>query len=295
VLNRCSVIGVAALVIPVVVAAQSAPPRLQFEVASIKRHADGDRGGSGRTMPDGTLVRTNQPLIAMLGAAYPSESGEYLNVPDWVRTERYDIIAKPPADTGGLSRASTAYAALQRERWRNLFTDRMKLAVHDETREEAIYELVVARDDRKLGPNLESRPDCIAEAQAARAGGAPAAPPQPRTGPPSESEIMQGCGGLFGPGRMLIGGTTMARFAAQLRGVAGRYVEDKTGLDGWYSIQLRFAQQAPRTNADAGAADPGDAPEIFTALQEQLGLKLQPARKALQVVVVDHIERPTEN
>jgi uncharacterized protein (TIGR03435 family) len=281
----------AAVVAPAFIAAQDPPPRLEFEVASIKRHADGERGGGGGTLPDGTLRMINNPLIGIIGAAYPSESGEYINLPDWVRTERYDIIAKPPPT--GLNRASTEFGRQQRERFRNLFAERMKLAAHDETRDEPIFQLVLAREDRKLGPNIKSRPDCIAEARA-RAGGAAPPPPAARSGPPTESEIMQGCGGLFGPGRMLIGGTTMQRFASQLRGVAGRYVEDKTGLDGWYSIELRFAPPAGRPNGDV-AADPNDAPEIFTALREQLGLKLEPARKQLQVVVIDHIERPTEN
>jgi uncharacterized protein (TIGR03435 family) len=268
--------------------------RLEFDVVSIKRHLDGDRsGGGGGTLRDGTVRMMNNPLIGILGGAYPSESGEYIGLPDWMRTDRYDVILKPPADVALAPRASRARAEQNRVMMRKMFADRMKLVAHDEMREEPIYLLVLARQDGRLGPQLNPRPDCRAEAAAARAGGAPPQPP-PRTGPPSESEVMSRCGGFFTAGRILSGGMNMPLLAAQLRGLVGRFVEDRTGLEGFYTIDLRFAPGRPLASVPA-ASDPADAPEIFTALQEQLGLKLEPARKQLQVVVIDHIERPTEN
>jgi uncharacterized protein (TIGR03435 family) len=91
-------------------------------------------------------------------------------------------------------------------------------------------------------------------------------------------------------GTMLSGGLSMADFARNISGLAGRMVMDTTGLDGHYEFTLRYS-----TRPEPGDARPGDAPSIFTALQEQLGLKLEPDRTLLRVVVIDRIERPTEN
>ena len=104
---------------------------------------------------------------------------------------------------------------------------------------------------------------------------------------------MATCGSLFLQGRMMIGGMEMFRFASQLSSVAGRLVEDRTGLEEYYAFTLTYTP-APRPGADV-AQDIGDAPSIFTSLPEQLGLKLEPARKLLQTIVIDRIEPPSEN
>jgi uncharacterized protein (TIGR03435 family) len=91
---------------------------------------------------------------------------------------------------------------------------------------------------------------------------------------------------------MYIGGMQLSTFARSLSSSVGRVVEDRTGLTGYYAFTLTTAVPA-RPNADT-PADPG-APSLFTALEEQLGLKLEPARKPLQTVVIDHIEPPTDN
>jgi uncharacterized protein (TIGR03435 family) len=260
----------------VTVAAQ-APP-LEFEVASIKRNISGERGNSMRTMPDGSEVMANSPVRSFLGAAYPSQSGEYVGLPDWAQNDRYDVTVKPPA---GATRDQ------RQQMWRTLFTERMKLAAHDETHEQPIYNLVLARGDGRLGPKLTpSAHDCLAESAAARQ----------RSGPPppliTDADFLDSCGMRFGAGRIIGGGMTMQGFTFNLRGLAGRVVRDKTGLKGFYVMDFTFAEP---NQATGGASDPNDAPSVFTALQEQLGLKLEPDREPLQFVVIDHIERPREN
>jgi uncharacterized protein (TIGR03435 family) len=261
-----------------VTAAAQAP--LEFDVASIKRNTSGDLGNSMRTMPDGTQVMVNSPIRSFVGAAYPSQSGRYEGLPDWADAERYDVTVKPPA---GATREQI------RAMWKALFTERMKLVAHDETSMEPIYNLVLARSDGQLGPKLKPSPrDCLADAAAARER---KEPPKPLV---TDADFLNGCGMRFGPGHLIGGGLTMQGFTLNLRSLSGRFVRDRTGLAGFYSIDFTFAVPN-QGSAAAATADPSDAPSVFTALQEQLGLKLEPDSMPLQYVVIDHIERPTEN
>jgi uncharacterized protein (TIGR03435 family) len=248
----------------------------QFEVISIKRNTS--LGGGGiRNLPDGTLVMTNQPIRSIIFAASPVPVREVVGLPDWANTERYDVTAKPPA---GATREQRS------EMMRSLFAERMMLAAHVEERERDTFALVVARSDGRLGPQHKpSTLDC-----GPRPPGTPPPPPQL----PSVAEAQSRCGGLFGQGSIVSGGITMDQLVPSLSGLAGRLVNNRTGLQGSYALTLRFATtRSPGAPPDTAATD--DAPEFFTALQEQLGLKLQPEKTHVPVLVVDHIERPTEN
>ncbi len=254
---------------------------VEFDVASIKRNTSATPGGGMRSMPDGSEVMTNVAIRQFIGAAYPSESGQYIGLPEWAQTERYDVTVKPPA---GATRQQ------EQQMWRALFADRMKLVAHDETIEQPIYNLVLARPDGRLGPKLQpSKHDCIAESAAARAKGGP--PPQLTT----DADFLDSCGMRMGGGRMISGGMLIQNFIFSLRGLAGRVIKDKTGLTGFYSIDFTYAVPTQTVGGPAVASDPNDGPSVFTALQEQLGLKLEPDKMPLQSVVIDHIERPTEN
>ena len=248
---------------------------LEFEVGSIKRNPSDAFAGDVRQSPDGSVIATNVPVRYLLGLAWPSDDREYQNLPGWAARSRYDVAVKPPA---GVSPAQI------KEMWRTLLKDRFKLQTHDEVRDTSIYALVVARKDGALGPQLKRSPhDCAA-----------ASPAPLRPNVPPDSEVMAGCESVFFPGRMISGGTRMSAFAEALgRGLAGRLVEDRTGLTGYYALTLTYTPVS-RTAGD-GPSAPGDLPSIFTALPEQLGLKLESARKAVQTVVIDHIEPPTEN
>jgi len=256
-----------------------APP--QFEVVSIKRSTADTGAGGIRTLPDGTMVLVNQPIRSILGGASPEPAQQVIGYPSWVETERYDITAKPPAGSTREQRS---------EMLRQMFAERMKLVAHVEQREQDAYALVVARDDGRLGPQLRlSTLDCSPPPT-----GTP--PPPPRTAPLTDGEVENSCSMVVGNGRLLSGGLKLDVLSLTLRGLAGRVVTNRTGLDGFYAIKLMFAERRVAAGTGGTApADPADAPDIFTALREQLGLQLRPERITAAVFVIDSIERPSEN
>jgi uncharacterized protein (TIGR03435 family) len=231
-----------------------------FDVSSVKRNTQGGPANNWQMSPGQRDFRNSQ-IRALIRAAWGDNGLRIEGAPDWIVTERYDVLAKFPADT-----PPAAVELMLRE----LLRDRFKLAAHLEMRQVSIYALMMAREDRMPGPRL--RPglkECV--------------PPWPgRTTTPPE------CGRGAGSGFVQVGAGTMAAFAQLLTEMqaAGQSVKDRTGQSGIFKIDLEFAP-------DAGAAQPEAAPSIFTALREQLGLKLEPARDDVSVLIVDHIERPT--
>jgi uncharacterized protein (TIGR03435 family) len=170
-----------------------------------------------------------------------------------------------------------------------LLADRFKVVVHRETREVPIYALVLARADRSLGPQLtRSNTDCAGLAEAARRG----APPPPPAGGPNGRPL---CGTRTMPGRILAGGVAMADVVRNLSNFAGRLTVDKTGLTGAFDLELIYT---PDQLPPAGALPPDirpapvDGPSLFTAVQEQLGLKLDSQRGPVEVLVIDQAQQP---
>src|SRR5438128_3565973 len=128
----------------------------QFDVVSIKRNMSDSTSAGIRTLPDGTFMMTNQPVGTIVGAASPVPVSwqEITGLPEWAKTERYDIIAKP-------TEGSSPTREQRAEMLRNMIIDRMKLAAHIEEQERTTFALVVARRDGRLGPNLtRSTLDC---------------------------------------------------------------------------------------------------------------------------------------
>jgi uncharacterized protein (TIGR03435 family) len=174
----------------------------------------------------------------------------------------------------------------------SLLAERFKLATHKDTRELPIYSLEVARSDGRLGPQLRpATVDCEAMIAAARArGGPPPAPPAP-----GERPI---CGIRINPGRLSGGGFPLSQFAATLSQFVQRIVVDRTGLSGNFDVDLTWTpDQLPQGGPPPGApplppADP-NGPSIYTAVQEQLGLKLESAKGPVDVLVIDRAESPT--
>jgi uncharacterized protein (TIGR03435 family) len=247
--------------------------RVEFDVISIKRASPDAVGGSMRNLPDGTLVMVNQPIRSIINSASPVPVRDVVGLPDWAMTERYDITARPPASSTREQRS---------EMWRTAFAERMKLVAHVEEREQDTFALVVARSDGRLGPQLKpSTLDC-----SPRPAGTPPPPP-----PQTPSDVLKSCGGSFGRNSIVSGGITMDQLVPSLGGLAGRLVNNRTGLKGSYELTLNFSE--PRRPGDT--SPPDDAPEFFTALQEQLGLKLQPEKTMVPIFVIDRIERPTDN
>jgi uncharacterized protein (TIGR03435 family) len=275
---------------------QSSEPA--FEVASVKQNKTGAPGGSF-VMPPGRFTATNIPLKVLITNAYQLSFYQVVDGPDWVGTERFDIVAKAP---DGAPPDQTRLMV------RTLLKDRFKLVVHTETRNEPIYALVKARADGGLGPALKpSSTDCgpiraqraAANAAAARARGpAPVAIPPPPG--PDEPIVCQMRVSGRGSGTLTYraGNITMTALASAMRPYAGREVVDRTGLTGEFDFNLQFAAPPTTGPADAGgapAAPLDEAASVFTALQEQLGLKLESTRGPVEVMVIDSADRPTEN
>jgi uncharacterized protein (TIGR03435 family) len=169
---------------------------------------------------------------------------------------------------------------------RSLLEDRFKLVAHGETREMPIYELVVARKDGRLGPGLHKASiDCGALFASAQ-GGAPPPPRQPNEPPP--------CRLMGGPARTIASAATMQQLAANLSNHLERFVVDKTGLTDRFDFNLAWTpDRLPATPPPPGIPpiDP-NGPTLVTALQEQLGLKVQPAKGPVNVLVIDSVDHP---
>jgi uncharacterized protein (TIGR03435 family) len=257
--------------------AQEKPPEPlpRFEAASLKPNVSGATGPTRMvTQPGGVFLAVNAPLKIMIADAYigaqPGAVERVIGGPEWVQTARYDVTAKAPAEWR-LSPTGPDVALLQMIR--TLLEDRFKLKVHRESRPLPAYELVVLRPGT-LGPKLhQSTNDCSALRTR---------PPQPPPG------VRPQCGFSGGPGGLMVGGITMTQLAQFLQRV-GRPIIDRTGLTGAYDFDLAFAPLAPPA---AGAAADPSLPTIFIALEEQLGLKLQPTDGPLDVIVIDSIEQP---
>jgi uncharacterized protein (TIGR03435 family) len=270
-------------------------PETRFEVVAIKAFDQ----GSGQLLMRMTPGRFDAtvPVGILLRQALQKPDYRIVGAPGWIDTERYSITAKAPE---GVPPAATSAMLV------NLLKDRFQLATHLETRELPIFNLVFARADERLGPDLKpTSAECqaimaerIAAAQATLAG---------RGGPPPSLSAFPGpdeplpCGfGRLTPGFVAVSGRTPAQFVTTLSDLARRPVIDKTGLTGMYDYTLKFAPETAGAPGPFGMLPPGappppvdpDVPSFVTAVQEQLGLKLENARGPVEVVVIDTIEKP---
>ena len=251
-----------------------------FEVVSVKINRSGSQSQDMRLLPGGRATVTNAPLRRVILTAYGMLPQQLIGGPAWLETERFDIVAQARENLAASAPGGApgrAQLMLQR-----LLSERFNLVAHTETRELPIYELVVARADRRLGPRMSrSKHDCAARLESYGRGEAPM---------PPTSE----CGGSREPGRLWMRGASMPTLARSiLTGWTDRVVDDRTGLSGGYDLDLEFT---PGSGTAAGAsALAGDSVSLFTALEEQLGLKLQATRSRITVLVIDRLELPTEN
>jgi uncharacterized protein (TIGR03435 family) len=253
-----------------------------FEVASVKLNKSGDsRVIGGRTQPGGRFTMANVQLREIIRLAYRLQSFQVLGGPNWINSDRFDIVAKAE------SRAAPEQLWLM---LRTLLAERFKLAVHNDTRELPVFALVVARSDGNLGPQLRhSDADCVAAAAGPPSGVAPS--------PPDPSQPPQCGSGRLGSGRFTARAQRIEALSLLLSTRVSRSVIDRTGLTGFFDFDLEWTAAAgePGVPPTTGPANdrPDDGPSIFTALQEQLGLKLDPQRGPVEVLVIDHVEQPT--
>ena len=256
-----------------------------FEVASVKANKSGESNGNLRGLGGDRVVATNMPVRPMITFAYQVAGYQLIGGPGWLTTDRYDINAKlevTPTSVQPFVPGSTTPNPMQLA-LRHLLEDRFKLKMHRETRELDIYALVLARPGGAPGPGLKpSTTDCVAAGAAAQR---PGAPPPGAPGQPF-------CGISGSPGRVKFGGLPASSFATALAGPAGRMVVDRTGMTGSWDFELTFAPE--NRGPDAPPADP-NAPSFFTAIQEQLGLRLESTKGPVDVLVIDSVEKPVED
>jgi uncharacterized protein (TIGR03435 family) len=239
-----------------------------LDVISVKPNK-GTVGGIGwGTTPDGVMGK-NLAVHMMLVSAYGLNDNQLINEPDWAKTEHFDF-------TGKVADADAALVAKltpdqKRVFYEQVLKERFGLVAHHETRERPEYALTPAKGGVKLE---DAKPD------------------------PKASPDMKTDAGWFSMGinngvkKVVFSGTPLIRLLPILSSEAGRMVVDKTGLTGKYNFTLSWRPAMAQAAADAT----GDSmPDLFTAIQEQLGLKLEPMKGPVDVVVIDHLERPGEN
>ena len=264
--------------------AQVAQPdaKPQFEVASIKPAAPDARGTSVRPIGNGVSIG-NMTLKEMIVLAYRIQPFQVSGGPAWLDSVHYDITAKSE-NAPKLDEIPRMIQAL--------LADRFRLALHHESKELPIYAIVLGRKDGKLGPNLvESKEGSCTPVDPTKP------PPPPKPGEPP----LLGCGGMMtGLDRLRAVGMRIAGLES-LSSLLGRTVVDKTGLAGTYDMNAEWTlddnQLANVTPPGAPRPTPPDnaGPSIFTAFQEQLGLKLESQKGPVDILVIDRAEKPSEN
>jgi uncharacterized protein (TIGR03435 family) len=274
-----------------------------FEVASIKP-SNPDAANPLSAIPlilpsgAGRLTATNAPLRNLVLSAYELKDFELFGGPSWATSRRWDINAKAEKAE---ATPKEMMAMLQ-----TLLAVRFKLKAHMETRDVPVGVLVVARSDGKLGSKLTvstatcpSQEEIQAKAQEALSGGDPSALKALFSGECSISTGVNG-GDIAGGLGMKLRGQPISTLVSMLTQMTGKKIQDKTGLTGRYDFELTFDPEVLMRmvsqlgiNIPAGSLPPSNAPSLLTALQEQLGLKLENDKAPGEVLVIDSAELPT--
>jgi uncharacterized protein (TIGR03435 family) len=259
---------------------QQATPRPEFEVASIKLNKSTGAFALARPSPGGRFTLTNIPLQFVITMAYRIKDFQLSGAPAWLTSERYDIEAKAEGNPS----FDAMLPMLQ-----TLLEDRLQFKFHRESKELPVYALLVA----KPGKLHQAEGDC---------GPLPTGPPPP----PEPGKLPTApCGGFFlFPGHLTGQKVGIPQLVDSLSRFTGRVVLDKTNLTGKYDINLDYTPEQGQFQAPPGGPPPGlpplpptdpNGPSLFTALQEQLGLKLESQKGPVEMLVIDHVERPSEN
>ena len=298
VLTSCAAVGLpivagAVNAVPLLTVEQEPSTRVAFAVASVKVNRSGQRAALTDDSVPGRFTATNVPVAQLIRYAYDVSGDQIDSVPDWARAdgggyggERFDVTALLEESPTRLSSSEDEQA--KRLATRTLLGERFNLVVRREMRPVPMYALVMARADGRPGPKLQrSSTDCSPEGREARIAAAKAAVAAGKPVPP--------CGTQFNTGRIRFGGNPMSEFAKAWR-PSGRAVIDRTGLTGNWEFELTFSPDPfdPAPGPNAPPLDP-NAPSLPAALQEQLGLKLEDTKGTIEVLVIERVERPTEN
>jgi uncharacterized protein (TIGR03435 family) len=256
--------------------AQPAALRSTFEVASLKQNKSAAMPLI-RVLHGGRFTLINLPMQYVITMAYHIRDVQLLGAPAWFTSERYDVDARAEGSPSFPAMLGMLQALLE---------DRLQLKFHHGTKELPVYSLAIGKPG-KLG---QVEGDCS----------------ESNREPPDPTKLPNGpCGFLYIlPGHILGQKATISQLVDAISLSTGRVVFDKTNLAGKYDIQLVYTPELPQFQAPPGSAPPGmpplppidpNGPSLFTAVQEQLGLKLESQRGPVETMVIDHIERPSEN
>jgi uncharacterized protein (TIGR03435 family) len=264
----------------------ASPSVLSFSAASVRPNQSGGRPGGIRPLPSGRLTATNVTLRELILRAYGLHDSQLVGGPSWVASDRFDVVANSEAPPPGGTRDVMAML-------RTLLVERFALRTRTEKRTLLTYALLPARSDRMPGPQLRaSTVDCSANPVSP----APNAAQTDAQGwPPCGLALVRT---TVGKARTRVEGkhsaVTMQELALNLQTTLGRPVIDRSGFTGTFDVEYAFSVENPTVGA-AAPAQPADLPDMFTALQEQIGLKLDAQRNPVDVVVIDAVEQPTAN
>ena len=241
-----------------------------FEVATIKPNAENDHRVMFRILPGGGFSATGANLRMLITQAYNVKDFQVTGGPGWLATDRFDVNAKAEATTERVS-PDTFRPMLQ-----SLLAERFLLKFHKETKEMPVYALVAGKGPHKM------------KAAETPAGGAP-----------QQRGMMR-----IGRGQANLQGVNMAGLVQLLSQQLGRPVIDKTGIEGAFDVELRWTPEPGQGGGPFGGAPPppeaiaqsdSSGPSIFTAIQEQLGLKLDSTKGPVEIMIIDSATKPTEN
>ena len=256
----------------------AAPQGKSFEVVSIRQNVS-QNGNGPRDLtagPDGFRIE-RQPLMNILLTAYPpAEGGMFLNridqMPDWLRTEHYDIDARiSDADRAAWNDPKNQPAMLQ-SALQSMLQDRLHLVVHRTMKEISVYDLLVAKSGAKFS---ETKPD----------------------EPHVPGSVLPG-GGVMGrgaDGATHFSNFSMGLLAALLTSKSDRPVLDKTGLTGRYTLDVNEPQQMAAPSASSNGESEDERRPVVSDALKSVGLELKSAKEPVEFLVIDHVERPTEN
>jgi len=255
-------------------------PAPAFDVATIKPHPGTITMAGVMTRTDG-IDGSAATLSKLVEYAYGLRSDDQVSLgPGWVKTDRFDVQARMgEADLEAMEKLSPAEKkARLRLMTQALLANRFQLKVHSETRQVRVYDLVVAKGGSKLKDATTDSDEHLMRG---------------KDGKPLHGFLSWSTGKVVAQGYSV---KNLADFLSQPMCALGRPVMDKTELTGTYNFTLDWSPQFPgvRFGAENGSASPEDMPSIFTALAD-LGLKLQPSTGPSDTIVIDHVERPTEN
>jgi uncharacterized protein (TIGR03435 family) len=239
----------------VAITARAQNARPEFEVASVKPNLSGSTSATNGNVRGNRFSSTNVTISQLVRVAYGIQEFQIAGQPGWFDADRFDVEARAAQD-------------LKPEDWppmlQLLLADRFKFAFHRERRDAQTLVLVVAKNGAKLTRADSSKCD----------------PDQPNT-----------CGNFRASPTEIIGErVSMTQFATRLSRSIGRIVTDNTGLTGIFDLKLEWTREDAFNEPGASAS-----PAIFAALQDQLGLRLESKKEPVETLVIDHVEKPSDN